>query len=1116
MVRRIIIALILLSVCTIGYAQFGGGNPFPDNILIRNNGTVLEGTGKIIDLRTGLSATFDSLTSTYHWASSGGSGASDLTGLSDVNSATQAAGAILQSNGVTFDSIVIPDCDGDGETLGFTQATRTWTCGDDDTSGSTSLTGLSDVNSATATSGNVLVADGSDFHSVGLSELVHGIETTENISVGTLSPSSSFRGDGDIYATSGIKAMEGLFAEAGFYGAGVEISDNSLSVTSTNVVNKAATFTATTKVIEDIHASFTEAYEGQFMRIISSTPSMTGATAEITEYLSGTELVLSLGTAGGDVLVNATDMWYVVYPHPIFFVGDNGVISASVGVNEDAKFEIHIDEGKGFHGVYIDDKAGADQHQALTIDADTKGFDGIVGHNVFVESSVATTDDSVSVASFEINEDNYTTSTLKFIDINLIGSGTNNDVDVIHVEGLAATGHLMHIGQPNTIEQAYYDNGDGTTVTALTAFTSQGTDMELFQNDDSIIYMANETEEFTFIGISLSTEGNKNITPEYYYCKGDNDWVALPGVTDTTDGLKTSGSISFPNPGDRGLCDEEIDGTAFADTTDRAYIAIKRTRDNWSGDYPIENLLSIGGATYLYMDSYGIKPIGSDGQPYNCTSSEAGMSYYDSTAVALLWCDGATWNEFAETTDITVHNNLSGLQGGTATERYHLSSANNTTLTAFAANSSLTGLTDVNSATAGQGKFLVNDGTSFHSISMSGDATITKAGVIALTTLSVSGQAEDTFASGDFLLFYDATGNDLNKVNYDNLPSGGTSGNNNEVLTDDGAGGIVSESNLTFDGTDLTVANDLYVKGGDADDYLKITTDSNYPELRAIGTNRVYIKTDTENAASGLWIKGNGTGNALFYMEDGSSADYRAYWQLGTTSFELGLYENLTNYIINTMGYDVDFIIESDNEDKLFFVDGGTDDIRMGDSDTNYIQISNTGVLTLAGSASLGSITGLSDVNSATATAGNMLIANGSDFHSVAMSGAGTITKAGVIYLTTVSRSDTKGFKYLESDGIDATDDFTSVWHNSTSTDFILTELWCESDGTVTGMFQVDDGTPADVDSVDLACDSGKDSDNALDGDTTIAVGEELDWATTSVDGTPTDMSAFFSGYYEN
>ena len=566
---------------------------------------------------------------------------------------------------------------------------------------------------------------------------VDTVFATNNLSVGTTSPSASFRGEGDIYATSGIKAMEGLYAEAKAYGAGIEVLDNSLAVTYTNVLTGDATITAATRVIEDTSASFDSTYEGQFLRVISSTPSYTGATGEITEVLTGTTLVVSFGTAGDDTIVDATGCTIVIYPHPRFFVGDNGMISASVGTNEDAKFEIHINEGKGFHGMYINDVAAVDQHQALTIDVDPATYDGVVGVNVFVEPSEATTGDSVACASLEINADNYTSGELNFIDIAKIGSGTSNDINVIWAEGLAATDHIMHIGQPNTIERAYYDNGDGTTTDVTTEFTSQASDVTLFENDDSIIYVANETEEFTFIGLSFSTEGNRNINAEYYYCSGDNTWVTLPGVTDTTNGTKTSGGISFPNPVDRGLCDEEIDSTAFADTTDRAYIAIKRTRNNWSGDYPIENLVSIGGATYLYMDSYGVKPIGSAGAPYACSASEAGMSYYDSTAVALLWCDGATWNEYAETTDITVHNNLSGLQGGVATEYYHLDSADYTA-TAKIAGEPVT-----------LGNMLIADGTDWESVVMSGDTTIDSSGVTYLANLPRCVNAANLVAADD-------------------------------------------------------------------------------------------------------------------------------------------------------------------------------------------------------------------------------------------------------------------------------------------------------------------------------------------------------------------------------
>jgi len=80
------------------------------------------------------------------------------------------------------------------------------------------------------------------------------------------------------------------------------------------------------------------------------------------------------------------------------------------------------------------------------------------------------------------------------------------------------------------------------------------------------------------------------------------------------------------------------------------------------------------------MDKYGLKPIGSAGAPYSCVSSIAGMTYHDTTANSLLWCDGSGWIEFAETDDITIHNNLGGLQGGQATEYFHFTDADHTEL----------------------------------------------------------------------------------------------------------------------------------------------------------------------------------------------------------------------------------------------------------------------------------------------------------------------------------------------------------------------------------------------------------------------------------------------------
>ena len=93
-----------------------------------------------------------------------------------------------------------------------------------------------------------------------------------------------------------------------------------------------------------------------------------------------------------------------------------------------------------------------------------------------------------------------------------------------------------------------------------------------------------------------------------------------------------------------------------------------------------------------------------------------------------------------------------------------------------------------------------------------------------------------------------------------------------------------------------------------------------------------------------------------------------------------------------------------------------------------------------------------------------------------------------------------------------AGDDFKSIWANKTANDFQVTEIWAESDQTVTFMLQLDDGTPADCDTVDLAPAAGEAEDTSLDGDCLIAAGEELDLATTSVANTPTYVSICWTG----
>ena len=93
--RIIFLFFILSTPC---FAQFDSISPFPSNLIFRDDGTVVEGTGKILDLRSNLSVTYDSLTSTYHLSSTGSS-----------------------SNGVTSDSVITDNVvvKGDGGARGI-------------------------------------------------------------------------------------------------------------------------------------------------------------------------------------------------------------------------------------------------------------------------------------------------------------------------------------------------------------------------------------------------------------------------------------------------------------------------------------------------------------------------------------------------------------------------------------------------------------------------------------------------------------------------------------------------------------------------------------------------------------------------------------------------------------------------------------------------------------------------------------------------------------------------------------------------------------------------------------------------------------------------------------
>lgn len=123
-----------------------------------------------------------------------------------------------------------------------------------------------------------------------------------------------------------------------------------------------------------------------------------------------------------------------------------------------------------------------------------------------------------------------------------------------------------------------------------------------------------------------------------------------------------------------------------------------------------------------------------------------------------------------------------------------------------------------------------------------------------------------------------------------------------------------------------------------------------------------------------------------------------------------------------------------------------------------------------------------------------------------------TLTATDVITHANIADSDQTDTKCLYLEDPTADDDLQSIWANKTANDFLLTEIWAESDQTVNFDLQIDDGTPADVNGTDISPAAGEAEDTSLSGDTTLAAGEELDLVITSVSGTPTWISICWTG----
>ena len=400
-----------------------------------------------------------------------------------------------------------------------------------------------------------------------------------------------------------------------------------------------ANVNGTTQILCDTTDPFNSSFDGKVVTILSSTPSFEDATAEIEEVINSSCILLSFCSTNGYEIADATDATYVIFPHPAGMFLDNGCFSFEVGNNPDAKWEVHGPNGTGQHLFLLEDKAATNGRQTMSIETDVNGYEGINALNLLLYTSSAFSNKEATVLNLQADGSNINFSKAFFINAELLAPGTNSTSTLIKADPNIDA--LIEVGSADILDAAWTVNTTGP-FNATSGFKTDGVDIPSFQEDDSYIMIGNAIN-FTTMSFSLSAGSSQEITPVYYYCNNTGGYSILVINSDTTNGFKESGSISFDSPTDRGKCNTMLNGTSLPDAGLYSYIVVQRTRNAIFPTTPIINTVTISGASNNFLltkDVMRINPV--DTAPLSCPTY-LGAMYFDISEDGYCQCKSGGW-----------------------------------------------------------------------------------------------------------------------------------------------------------------------------------------------------------------------------------------------------------------------------------------------------------------------------------------------------------------------------------------------------------------------------------------------------------------------------------------
>jgi hypothetical protein len=211
---------------------------------------------------------------------------------------------------------------------------------------------------------------------------------------------------------------------------------------------------------------------------------------------------------------------------------------------------------------------------------------------------------------------------------------------------------------------------------------------------------------------------------------------------------------------------------------------------------------------------------------------------------------------------------------------------------------------------------------------------------------------------------------------------------------------------------------------------------------------------------------------------------------------------------------DDDFIVETDNQANFLEVDAGSDTLRVGDNATNYTQVSATGAITQAGSATLTLQDGSDLIITANPEAGPFISASSDDTSTGTITAAGFIGNlydaSGAVDLD-IGSGDILDITLTEDGGVYIFNNgLTASGEDLGSSSAEWNDLYLNDGGII--QFGLDqDVTLTHVHNVGLLLNLELEVDGTLDADGVVALGDGGDNFSVASDGVDIDTSGNFT-----